>query len=237
VQNRREQDVLERPVSSLSGVGPRLGEKLARLGVLRVGDLLCLLPQRYEDRTELRPLGALRPGEKVLVEGTVELAEVVFRRRRSLLARVADTTGAVTLRFFHFTPAQQQRFARGARVRCFGEVRAGAVGLEMVHPEYRVIGPDEGAPETTLTPIYPSTEGLNQQRLPWRLPAGTLARPQHRRRLAARAPAGRRFRSPGGRASPVATAPRPRGARGATAQPQARGPRVGGRGGGRPARR
>jgi ATP-dependent DNA helicase RecG len=165
VQNRREQDVLERPVSSLSGVGPRLGEKLARLGVLRVGDLLCLLPQRYEDRTELRPLGALRPGEKVLVEGTVELAEVVFRRRRSLLARVADTTGAVTLRFFHFTPAQQQRFARGARVRCFGEVRAGAVGLEMVHPEYRVIGPDEGAPETTLTPIYPSTEGLNQQRL------------------------------------------------------------------------
>ena len=77
------------------------------------------------------------PGEKALIEGTVELAEVAIRRRRSLLCRVADGTGAVTLRFFHFTRSQQETLVRGTRVRCYGEVRAGPTGLEMVHPETR----------------------------------------------------------------------------------------------------
>jgi ATP-dependent DNA helicase RecG len=162
---RHDYDLLDRPVSSLVGVGPRLGEKLTRLGVHRIRDVLCLLPQRYEDRTQVRMLGSLRPGEKVLVEGTVELAEVVFRRRRSLLCRLADRTGALTLRFFHFSSAQQQRLAQGTRVRCFGEVRAGATGLEMVHPECHVVAHEDAPPDTTLTPVYPSTEGLNQQRL------------------------------------------------------------------------
>ena len=127
-----------------------------------IGDLLCLLPQRYEDRTAIAAIGALVPGEKALIEGTVELAEVAIRRRRSLLCRVADGTGAVTLRFFHFTRSQQETLVRGARVRCYGEVRAGPTGLEMVHPETRALTTAESAPETTLTPIYPSTEGLHQ---------------------------------------------------------------------------
>ena len=127
-----------------------------------IGDLLCLLPQRYEDRTAIAAIGALVPGEKALIEGTVELAEVAIRRRRSLLCRVADGTGAVTLRFFHFTRSQQDTLVRGARVRCFGEVRAGPTGLEMVHPETRVLSAAEPAPDSTLTPIYPSTEGLHQ---------------------------------------------------------------------------
>jgi ATP-dependent DNA helicase RecG len=139
-----------------------VAERLAKLGVRTIGDLLCLLPQRYEDRTALVAIGALAPGEKALIEGTVELAEVAIRRRRSLLCRVADGTGAVTLRFFHFTRSQQQMLVRGARVRCYGEVRAGPTGLEMVHPETRALAAAEPAPDTTLTPIYPSTEGLHQ---------------------------------------------------------------------------
>jgi ATP-dependent DNA helicase RecG len=127
--------------------------------------LLCLLPQRYEDRTALRPLGGLVPGEKVLIEGVVELAEVAFRRRRSLLCRLGDGTGFITLRFFHFTRAQQQSLTRGARLRCYGEVRAGPTGLEMVHPEHRVVGSTEPSPTATLTPVYPTTEGVHQQRL------------------------------------------------------------------------
>jgi ATP-dependent DNA helicase RecG len=130
--------------------------------VRTIGDLLCLLPQRYEDRTAIAAIGALVPGEKALIEGAVELAEVAIRRRRSLLCRVADGTGAVTLRFFHFTRSQQETLVRGTRVRCYGEVRAGPTGLEMVHPETRALTAAEAAPETTLTPIYPSTEGLHQ---------------------------------------------------------------------------
>jgi len=156
---------LEQSVGVLRGVGPRLTERLQRIGVERVGDLMFLLPARYEDRTELRPLGGLRPGERVLLEGQVELAEVAFRRRRSLLCRVADGTGAITLRFFHFSKAQQQNLVQGAQVRCFGEVRAGPTGLEMIHPEYRVVGPQAEPPSDVLTPVYPTTEGLYQQRL------------------------------------------------------------------------
>jgi len=162
---RSTEDVLAQPVATLRGVGATLAGQLARLGVERIGDALLLLPQRYEDRTEIRPLGSLRPGEKALVEGTIELAEVAFRRRRSLLCRIADRTGSLTLRFFHFNAGQQQRLARGAMLRCFGEVRSGPTGLEMVHPEWRTIGPQDEPAERTMTPIYPSTEGLRQQRL------------------------------------------------------------------------
>ena len=156
---------LARPVAALRGVGPQIAKRLSRLGVERIADLLCLLPLRYEDRTQIRPLGGLRSGERVLIEGEVELAEVAFRRRRSLLCRVADGTGALTLRFFHFNRVQQQQLVGGARLRCFGEVRNGPTGLEMIHPEYRVIGSEAEPPGTALTPIYPTTEGLHQQRL------------------------------------------------------------------------
>jgi ATP-dependent DNA helicase RecG len=155
--------VFERPVQSLTGVGPKVAERLDKLGVQTIGDLLCLLPQRYEDRTALRAIGGLAVGDKVLVEGVVELSEVAVRRRRSLLCRLADGTGSITLRFFHFNRAQQQALARGQRVRCYGEVRTGPTGLEMVHPEHRAVRSDETEPSDRLTPVYPTTEGLHQQ--------------------------------------------------------------------------
>ena len=143
---------LETSVAVLKGVGPRLAEKLGRLDVEPIGDLLCLLPIRYEDRTELQPLGGLRPGTKVLVEGEIELAEVAFRRRRSLLCRIADGTGAITLRFFHFNRAQQQLLVQGARVRCFGDVRTGRTGLEMIHPEYQMLSGEVEPPPDVMPP-------------------------------------------------------------------------------------
>jgi len=156
---------LDRAVATLKGVGPRIGERLERLGVTTVGDLLCLLPIRYEDRTHIPPIGSVAPGQKVLVEATIELAEVVFRRRRTLLVRIADGTGSLTLRFFHFSRAQQENLKRGERLSCFGEVRLGPTGLEMVHPEYNFIGRGDGTLSDRLTPVYPTTEGLYQQRL------------------------------------------------------------------------
>jgi ATP-dependent DNA helicase RecG len=162
---KAEQGLIYRPVATLVGVGPRICERLARLGVETIADLLCLLPLRYEDRTQIQKLGTLRPGERALVEGRIELAEVAFRKRRSLLCRLADGTGALTLRFFHFSRQQQNLLARGTRLRCFGEVRSGPTGLEMIHPEYGVVSDGQREQPDTLTPVYPATEGLQQQRL------------------------------------------------------------------------
>lgn len=152
-------------ITSLKGVGPDVAERLRRGGITRVEDLLFLLPLRYEDRTQILPLGGLAVGARALVEGEVEVADVVFRGRRMLLCRIADGTGHLTLRFFHFSTAQQRSLAQGTRLRCYGEVRSGANGLEMVHPEYRRVTVDSGAPEDTLTPVYPTMDGLGQQRI------------------------------------------------------------------------
>src|SRR6188768_1642023 len=155
----------QRPVSGLRGVGPALAEKLAKLGVTQVQDLLFVLPSRYEDRTQISEIGSVRPGMRAVVEGEIQLTEVAYRRRRQLLCRVADGTGSLTLRFFYFSGAQQANLARGTRIRCFGEVRRGPLGLEIVHPEYRRVGQEAAPLEEVLTPIYPTTEGVPQARL------------------------------------------------------------------------
>jgi ATP-dependent DNA helicase RecG len=147
------------------GATGSIAEKLARLGVRSGLDILFLLPARYEDRTHLTPIGALVPGTHAVFEGEVLLTEIVFRRRRQLLARVSDGSGSITLRFFHFSAAQREGLARGTRIRCHGEVRRGPMGLEIVHPEYRHLGAEAPPLAQTLTPIYPSTEGLTQGRI------------------------------------------------------------------------
>jgi ATP-dependent DNA helicase RecG len=157
---------LPKPVTVLRGVGDALAMRLRALGVETTQDLVFLLPSRYEDRTHVVPLGELRAGERAAVEGEVLLTEVVFRGRRQMLCKIADGSGFLTLRFFYFTTQQKNGLARGARIRCFGEVRRGPQGLEIVHPEYRRIDPQSRAPfEEHLTPIYPLTEGVTQGRL------------------------------------------------------------------------
>ncbi|MDZ7661732.1 ATP-dependent DNA helicase RecG [Thiohalophilus sp.] len=150
-------------LTRLKGIGPKMAERFARLGIDSVEQLLFHLPLRYEDRTRVTPLGALRAGMHTVIEGEVQLSEIKFARRRMLLVRLSDRTGFITLRFFHFNARQQENLARGKRVRAYGEVRRGGGGLEMVHPEFSVIETDAApAAETGLTPVYPTTEGLHQ---------------------------------------------------------------------------
>ncbi|MEO5573744.1 MAG: ATP-dependent DNA helicase RecG [Gammaproteobacteria bacterium] len=157
-------------MTHLKGIGPRQAERFARLNIRSVQDLLFHLPLRYQDRTRVLPIGALRLGDEAVIEGEVQLTDVRFGRRRTLLCRVSDGTGTLTLRFFHFSAAQQAALGRGVKLRCFGEVRNGPATLEMVHPEYqRVDALAQDAPERQLTsvpefltPIYPATEGVQQ---------------------------------------------------------------------------
>ena len=149
------------PVSSLKGVGEAVAAKLAGLGIRSVQDVLFHLPHRYQDRTRLTPIGALQPGREAVISGEVIISEVVVRARRSLLVRIADGTGSIVLRFFHFSQAQSRQFAPGTRLQCFGEARRGPGMLEMVHPEYRLAS-QGAALQNTLTPFYPATDGLQQ---------------------------------------------------------------------------
>ena len=105
----------QRPVTTLRGVGDALAGRLAKLGVFTVQDLLFLLPLRYEDRTRVVPIGTLAVGERAVVEADVQLTEVVFRGKRQLLSRIADGSGFLTLRFFHFNQRQQESLARERR--------------------------------------------------------------------------------------------------------------------------
>ena len=151
------------PITSLKGVGPKVAERLARLDIHSIEDLLFHLPYRYEDRTRITPIGAVRAGNEVVIQGKIELTEIKFARRRMLLSRLSDGTGFITLRFFHFNARQQAALTRGVTLRCYGEVRLGSMGLEMTHPEYQYIDNDKPVEiEQTLTPVYSTTEGLHQ---------------------------------------------------------------------------
>ncbi len=154
------------PVTELKGVGTALSLKLERLGILSIQDLLLHLPLRYQDRTRVVPVGSLRPGDEVMIEGSVRAADIVQGRRRSLMCRVQDGTGTLSLRFFHFHAAQKNSLKPGTRLLCFGEARPGPGGLEMVHPEYKVLkGEGPAVMSEQLTPVYPLTEGLTQGRV------------------------------------------------------------------------
>ncbi|WP_429186485.1 ATP-dependent DNA helicase RecG [Aeromonas veronii] len=151
------------PLDSLKGIGSKMLEKLERLGLATVQDLLFHLPLRYEDRTQVWPIGDLPPGLHGAVEGEIQDTQLVMGRRRMMVCRISDGTGTLTLRFFNFTAAQKNSLASGRLIRCFGEVRPGKYGLEMAHPEYKLLGEEQaGQTEEALTPVYPTTEGLRQ---------------------------------------------------------------------------
>ena len=150
-------------VSKLSGVGPKIREKLERLGISNQQQLLFHLPLRYEDRTRITPIGSLQRGARVQIQGEILISGVSYRRRRILTLKVDDGTGILTLRFFHFSAGQQKSLQKGNTIRAYGEARWVMGSVEMVHPEYQIIDERSPAPlDTHLSPVYPTTEGLHQ---------------------------------------------------------------------------
>ncbi len=150
-------------ISELKGVGPALREKLARIGLETWQDLLFHLPLRYEDRTRVRKIAELVPGEAAQIIGEVEHAEITFGRRRALVCRISDGSGFVDLRFFYFSKAQKDRLKRGQKLLCYGDVSSGRGAFTIIHPELKYLSPNQPPPlSDRLTPVYPVTEGLNQ---------------------------------------------------------------------------
>ncbi len=154
------------PCHQLTGVVKKLSERLLRLGIHCVQDVLFHLPLRYQNRTEIRPMRQLMPGDPVVVQGEIDdVTQPKVGRTRAMI-RIKDATGHLYLRFFHMTASQCHTLQPGTVLTCFGEVRLGTRGLEMVHPEYHIgtvnISVQE---EDSLTPIYPATDGITQTML------------------------------------------------------------------------
>lgn len=139
-----------------------MAERLASLGLVRERDVLFHLPLRYEDRTRITPLNAIRPGAVAQVEGTIIHQSIRYGRTRMLVATLADDTSQLSLRFFHFYPNQQRMLHEGAKVRCFGEVRFGPGGFEMAHPQCVSLGAQTPPLPQHLSAIYPTTHGVSQ---------------------------------------------------------------------------
>ena len=150
-------------ITQLKGVGSKMAERLHKLGIHSVQDVLFHLPLRYEDRTRVCAIADLLPGMHTTILGTVQSSEIQFGKRRSWLVKLRDHSGSLSLRFFHFSAAQKEAVTPGVQLRCFGEARRGMRGLEMMHPEYKLVQNDsELTVAESLTPIYPTTEGLKQ---------------------------------------------------------------------------
>tara|TARA_R110002126_G_scaffold98045_30_gene228181 strand:- start:510 stop:2591 length:2082 start_codon:yes stop_codon:yes gene_type:complete len=150
-------------ISLIKGVGAKVAQRLEKLGIASVQDLLFHLPLRYEDRTRIYPIADLMPLIHASVQAEVLSSEIQFGKRRSWLVKVSDGSGTLTCRFFHFSAAQKNAVTPGVKLRLFGEVKRGPRGIEMLHPEYRV-QQDEPLVQVaeTLTPVYPTTEGVKQ---------------------------------------------------------------------------
>ena len=152
--------------TSLKGVGPKLAEKLERLHIRNVLDLLLHLPLRYEDRTQIKTIASLQDGDRALIKVQVEMTQVKYGKRRSLICRASDQTASIDFRFFYFNKSQQQRLEKGAEFYAFGEVRRFGYQCNMVHPELTAITATSSAPLLdSLTPVYPTTDGLHQNSL------------------------------------------------------------------------
>ncbi len=159
---RAEESLATLPITQLKGVGAKVAEKLAKIGLNTVQDMLFHLPSRYEDRTRIYTIGDCRPFTHVSILGEVMSADIQYGKKRMLVVKLSDGTGTITLRFFHFGTLQRNMMTPGNELRCFGEIRTGKWGLEMMHPEFKLIEADTEELEETLTPVYPTTEGVKQ---------------------------------------------------------------------------
>ncbi len=151
------------PLTSLTGVGAKVAEKLEKVGLISVQDLLFHLPLRYEDRTRVYPIAKLHPGLWAAVQGKVMAVDTTFGRRKMLTIKISDGNGTLTLRFFNFTAGIKNNFSEGKLVHAYGEIKRGNTGLEIIHPDYKFYFPEQKPDvEANLTPVYPTTDGLRQ---------------------------------------------------------------------------
>lgn len=153
---------LDMPVTALAGVGVKVAEQLAQLGIERIFDLLLHLPRDYEDRSRVVAIGEVAHGQSALIIGRVVHVD---NKRSGMTVIIEDATGSISLRFFKVYPGLAQTMSIGTQLQLFGEVKVSRYGKQLHHPEYQVISDSAAVVDTGLQPIYPTVKGLHQNKL------------------------------------------------------------------------
>ena len=151
-------------LSTFKGVGPAMVKRLEKIGLTSVQDILFHLPLRYEDRTRITTIRDCLPGNFTNIIGEITNNQITHGKRRMLVVDLNDGTGNVQLCFFSFSASQRNSLSIGQTIRCYGEIKRGPRGFQIVHPEYKSLDDDRALTpvEETLTPVYPTTDGLKQ---------------------------------------------------------------------------
>ncbi len=151
-------------LTTLKGVGPSMAKRLEKLSLLSVQDLLFHLPLRYEDRTRVSTIRDCLVGTHTNIIGEITSNQLTHGKRRMMVVNVNDGTGNVQLCFFSFSASLKNSLSVGQTIRCYGEIKRGPNGFQIVHPEYCSLDDDRALTpaEETLTPVYPTTDGLKQ---------------------------------------------------------------------------
>jgi ATP-dependent DNA helicase RecG len=157
---------LQMPVQYVKGVGPNLAGLLARLGVQTAEDLLFYFPRDYQDRSQVKPIADLKPGEVGTVIARVVSAENTTARTGMVLTKVVveDGSGEATLIFFGQKHLRDRfLYLRGREILIHGPVQGDWWSVQFKSPDWEEV-PKGGVPRKVL-PIYPLTEGLFQGQL------------------------------------------------------------------------
>ena len=161
-----EESIDLQAIQNIKGVGPKGATSLNNLGIFTISDAAFHLPFRYEDRSFITPITDANYQTPVLIEGEIMKSTVVFRGRRMLFSEIYDGTGKLTMRMFNFAMAQHKALEKGKMIRCYGTITPGPNGKQMIHPQYQVFEKEDSIEvEKNLTPIYPTTSGLQQNKL------------------------------------------------------------------------
>lgn len=149
------------------GLSETACKAFANAGVKTVRDLLFYLPLRYEDRSHVTPIAALKDGQVALIHGKIVSANLQRGKRQILKATIQDANGdSLQLTYFRFYPSLLQQYQTGREGLFYGKAQYnGSFGYQMAHPEVSWLKEGEvpHLPDT-LQAIYPSIKGITQSR-------------------------------------------------------------------------
>lgn len=156
---------LRAPVTVIKGIGEGLAEKLQKLGIYTVWDMLQHLPRRYDDYTQLQFIRRLTPDQIVTVIGTIRSTETRVGRnnRRDFFMTVDDGTAPLSVTFFgqHFLI---NSLRKGQQVVLHGKTSIFGNRMQLTNPEWELVD-IEDLRVIGIVPVYPLTEGLTNKTL------------------------------------------------------------------------